>query len=64
MREEDFFNYSIYEKELLQKIKDIEFGLKYYIQKCHNLEKENEYYKNAYENRVNEYLKKENSNGK
>lgn len=54
--EEDFLNCSIYEKELLQKVKDIEFGLKYYIQRCHSLEREKEYFKSAYENRVDKFL--------
>lgn len=48
---------SKYRNELLKKIKDIEKGLKYYIQKNAELETRLNYYENAYENRVNEYLK-------
>lgn len=48
---------SKYRNELLEKIKDIENGLRYYIQKNAELETELNYYKDAYENRVNEYLK-------
>lgn len=47
---------SAYEKEILNRIKDIEIALRYYIDKNKELETELDYYKNAYENRVNEYL--------
>ena len=47
---------SAYAKELLKQIKNIEIGLKYYIAKNKELETDLNYYKNAYENRVNEYI--------
>lgn len=49
---------NIYERILLEKIKDIELALKYYIKRNRELESENKLYKEMYENRVNEYLKK------
>lgn len=48
----------IYELELLKKIKDIEGALKYYINRNKELEIENKVYKEMYEHRVNEYIKK------
>ena len=48
---------NIYERTLLEKVKDIEFALKYYIKRNRELENENKLYKEMYENRVNEYLK-------
>ena len=48
----------MYERTILEKIKDIEFALKYYIKRNRELESENKLYKEMYENRVNEYLKK------
>lgn len=48
--------YSAYEQELLKQIKNIEIGLKYYIKRNKELERELDNYKNAYENRVNEYI--------
>lgn len=53
-------NYSAYEKNIFNKIKDIEISLKYYINENKRLNAELDYYKNAYENRVNEYIKKAN----
>ena len=50
---------SAYEKEILNKIKDIETSLKYYISKNKELETDLEYYKNAYENRVDEFINRE-----
>lgn len=50
---------SAYEKEILNKIKDIEVALKYYIDKNKELEAELEYYKNAYENRVDEFINRD-----
>lgn len=47
----------IYQKELLKKVKEIENGLIYYINRNKELENENKIYKEMYENRVNEYLK-------
>lgn len=52
-------NNSVYEKELLKKIKDIEIALKYYISKNKELENDLEYYKNAYENRVDEFINRD-----
>lgn len=46
----------LYEKELLKKVKDIENGLNYYIERNKELEIENEVYKEMYTNRVKEYL--------
>ena len=50
---------SAYENELLKQIKNIEIGLKYYMQKNKDLENELNYYKDAYENRINASLKGE-----
>ena len=49
-----------YAKELLKKIDDVKSGLQYYISENIQLKTDLNYYKNAYENRVNKYLKKEN----
>lgn len=46
----------LYEKELLKKVKDIENGLNYYIERNKELENENKIYKEMYRNRVKEYL--------
>ena len=43
--------------KLLNEIDHLKYGLKYFIDKSERLEKDLEYYKNAYENRVNESLK-------
>ena len=43
--------------KLLEEIEHLKYGLKYYIDKSKGLERELEYYKNAYENRVNEFIK-------
>lgn len=43
--------------KLLNEIDNLKYGLKYFIDKSARLEKDLEYYKNAYENRVNESLK-------
>lgn len=48
---------SEYDKENLKKCNDVFNALRYYISRVEELEKENEYLKEAYENRVNEYLK-------
>ena len=45
-----------YAEELLKQIENVRIGLKYYIQRNKDLENELNYYKDAYENRVNEYL--------
>ena len=50
---------SAYEKAILNKIKDIEIALRYYIDKNKELESGLEYYKNAYENRVDEFIKED-----
>ena len=49
-----------YAKELLKKIDDVKSGLQYYISENIQLKTDLNYYKNAYENRVNKYLEKEN----
>ena len=46
----------IYQKELLKKVKEIENGLIYYINRNKELENENKKNKKMYEHRVNEYL--------
>lgn len=48
----------IYQKELLKKIKEIENGLNYYINRNQELELENKIYREMYEHRVDEYIKK------
>ena len=55
-------NNNAYEKEILKRIKDIEIALRYYIDKNKELKNELNYYKNAYENRVDECLKEVNQN--
>ena len=50
---------SDYEKELLKKIKDIEIALRYYIDINKELETDLEYYKNAYENRVDDFINRD-----
>lgn len=47
---------SKYGEDKLKKCKDVYNALKYYITRVEELEKENEYLKEAYKNRVNEYL--------
>jgi len=51
-----------YAKELFKKIDDVRNGLQYYISENIQLKSDLNYYKNAYENRVNKSLKKENKN--
>ena len=46
-----------YAKELIKKVKEIEIGLNYYIERSQQLENELNQYKTMYENRVEEYLK-------
>ena len=46
-----------YERELLKHLHDVDMALRYYINENRQLRNELDYYKNAYENRVNEYLK-------
>lgn len=43
--------------KLLEEVEHLTYGLKYYIDKSKRLERELDYYKNAYENRVNEFIK-------
>lgn len=43
--------------KLLEEVEHLKYGLKYYIDKSKRLERELDYYKNAYENRVNEFIK-------
>lgn len=47
---------SAYEKELLKQLHNIELGLRYYINENRRIRNELDYYKNAYENRVDKYL--------
>lgn len=46
-----------YERELLKHLHDVDMALRYYINENRQLRNELDYYKNAYENRVDEYLK-------
>ena len=43
--------------KLLEEVEHLKYGLKYYIDESKRLERELDYYKNAYENRVNEFIK-------
>lgn len=43
--------------KLLEEVEYLKYGLKYYIDKSKGIERELDYYKNAYENRVNEFIK-------
>jgi len=56
-------NEDIYAKNLIDKIKEIEIGLKYYIDRTHELELENENLSKMYENRINEFIKAPNRAG-
>ena len=47
----------VYTNGLLDKIKEIEYGLKYYINRTHELEFENKRLMQMYENRVDQYIK-------
>ena len=51
-----------YEKCLLKKIEDIKLALQWYISANQKLTKELEYFKNAYENRVDKTIKLEKEN--
>lgn len=57
MSEADKLFNDIYERTLLEKIKDIEFALKCYIKRNKELENENKLYREMYEHRVEEYIK-------
>ena len=46
-----------YANTLLESVDNIKFGLKYYIERCLELENELKVYRKMYENRVNEYIK-------
>lgn len=46
-----------YAKALLEKVHDLEIGLRYYIDKSKTLEQELKTYQAMYENRAEEYLK-------
>lgn len=46
----------VYAKTLLEKLKNIEFGLKYYIDRVNYLEHENKVLSQMYENRVEQSL--------
>lgn len=47
----------VYANGLLDKIKEIEYGLEYYINRTHELEFENKRLSQMYENRVDQYIK-------
>ena len=47
---------NIYAKTLLEKLKDVELGLKYYIDRVNSLENENKLLSQMYENRVEQSL--------
>lgn len=44
-------------KNILKEIDHIEYALKYFIDRTNQLERDLEHYKEAYENRVNEFIK-------
>lgn len=46
-------------KKLIDEIAHIKYAIKYYISYTKTLETELEYYKNAYENRVDEFINKD-----
>ena len=46
-----------YANTLLESIDNIKVGLKYYVERCLELENELKLYQEMYENRVNEYIK-------
>ena len=48
-----------YNKTLLSKVDDLKQGLQYYIDRTNQLEQELNYYKRAYENRVEKYYELE-----
>ena len=48
-----------YNKTLLDKADDLKLALQYYIDRTNQLEQELKYYKKAYSNRIEEYLKLE-----
>ena len=45
-----------YNAKLFENIEDIKLAVQFYISENNRLETELNYYKNAYENRVNEFL--------
>lgn len=48
-----------YNTKLLKNIEDIKLALQWYMAKNAELENELEYYKNAYENRVEEFINRD-----
>lgn len=48
-----------YNAKLLENIEDIKLALQWYMTKNAELENELEYYKNAYENRVDEFINRD-----
>lgn len=44
-------------KNILKEVEHIEYALKYFIDRTNQLERDLEHYKEAYENRVNEFIK-------
>ena len=52
-----------YEDKLFKEIEHIKFSLRWYIGENARLKNELEYYKNVYENRVDEYIKLSNRVG-
>ena len=59
MNEDKELEENNYAKILLQKVKDIETGLKYYIEKSERLEHEVNLYADMYQHRVDEFMKRE-----
>ena len=53
----EIFDDDKFATKLLEEIEHLKYGLKYYIDKSKGLERELDYYKQAYENRVNEFIK-------
>jgi len=49
----------LYDAKLLEKIEDIKLALQYYMSENERLKHEVEYYKDAYENRVDEFLNRD-----
>jgi len=48
-----------YETKMIENLADITNSLKYYMRKCHQLEKDLENHRGMYANRIEEYLKLE-----
>lgn len=57
MKDMEILDDDKFASKLLEEIEHLKYGLKYYINKSKGLERELDYYKKAYENRVNEFIK-------